>query len=166
VIRCPPVRGVAGESALDDASFGQPSSSIASSASIRRSGGDGTSSLPRHRRRLEHEESRRFRREDVEREQWMAQVIEHAEEEHEVELLPTPREVVHLQALELHSLLEFEHIGCPTRLPEVTLVRVDPEHVRAALRQFERVEAGVAATGSRPMRRPYDWSVMRRARDR
>ena len=80
----------------------------------------------------------------VEREQRVAQVVEHAHEEHEVEPLAQRADVVDRELAELD--LEPSHLGGEARLGEVALVAVDAEHARgAAPLHLDGVEAGVAA---------------------
>ena len=80
----------------------------------------------------------------VEREQRMAQVVEHAHEEHDVEPLAERADVVDGQLAELD--VEPVDLGGEARLRQIVLVGVDAEHARgAAALHLHRVEAGVAA---------------------
>ena len=75
----------------------------------------------------------------------MAQVIEDAHEEHEVERLVELDEIVDLHAPELEPLAHAELLRRPARLAQVVLIDVDREHVGAAPHELERIEARVAA---------------------
>ncbi len=80
----------------------------------------------------------------VEREQRMAQVVEHAQEQHDVEALAERGNVVDGELAELD--LGAADLGGEARLGEVAFVGVDSHHaVRAAPLHLDRVEAGVAA---------------------
>jgi hypothetical protein len=81
---------------------------------------------------------------EVEGQQRMAQMIEHAHEEHDVEALAQGTDVVDRELAELDVLAR--HFGREARLREVALVEIDAEHARgAALLHLDRVEAAVAA---------------------
>jgi hypothetical protein len=54
-------------------------------------------------------------------------------------------ELVELQAAQFDEILESELRACPLGLTEVAVLGIDGEDAGAALRQLERVEAGVAA---------------------
>ena len=80
----------------------------------------------------------------VERQQRMAQVIEHAHEEHEVEPLAERADVVDRQLAELD--VEPVDLGGEAGLREIVLVEIDAEHaLGAAPLHLDRVEAAVAA---------------------
>ena len=80
----------------------------------------------------------------VERQQRMAQVVEHAHEQHEVELLAERADVVDREVAEFD--VEAVDLGGEARLRQIVLVEVDAEHaLGAAPLHLHRVEAGVAA---------------------
>jgi hypothetical protein len=81
--------------------------------------------------------------EEVEREERVAQVVEHAHEQHEVEALAEGGDVVHRELPELD--VEAGDLAGEARLREVALVRVDPHDPGgAAALHLEREEPGVA----------------------
>ena len=81
----------------------------------------------------------------VEREQRVAQVVEHAHEDHEVEPLAERADVIDRELGEL-DVVEAERLGREPRLREIAVVAVDAEHPRrAAPLHLDRVEARVAA---------------------
>src|SRR5690606_3876051 len=74
----------------------------------------------------------------------MAQVIEHAHEDHEVEPLAELRDRVHVELTQLD--LVTEHLGRELSLREVARIGVDADDARgASALHLERVEPGVAA---------------------
>ena len=80
----------------------------------------------------------------VERQQRVAQVVEHAHEEHEVEALAQRADVVDGQLAELD--VEPGDLGGEAGLGQVVVVEVDAEHaLGAAPLHLDRVEAAVAA---------------------
>jgi hypothetical protein len=81
----------------------------------------------------------------IEREERMAQMVEHAHEDHEVELLADRGHIIDRQVGELDA-LEPEHLARQPRLGKVALVAVDAEHARrAAPLHLDRIETRVAA---------------------
>src|SRR5207253_4395528 len=73
------------------------------------------------------------------------QMVEHTHQEHEVPLLVTRGEIIHLHVPKLHTIGEAEFTRGPLRLPQEERLDVDSRDNGAALRQLEAVEAGVAA---------------------
>jgi hypothetical protein len=96
--------------------------------------------------RLEqHHVARDMFADQVEREQRMAQVVEHAHEDHEIELLTQRADIVDRQVAEL-DIIDTECRGGKTRLRQIAVVAIDAEHaVRATPLHLDRIEAGVAA---------------------
>jgi hypothetical protein len=81
---------------------------------------------------------------EVEREERVAEVVEHAHEDDEVEALPEAGDVVDVEAAELD--VEAGGLGGEAGLGEVALVAVHPEDAGgAAALHLEGVEAAVAA---------------------
>ena len=81
---------------------------------------------------------------EVEREQRVAQVVEHPEEEHEVEALVEGGDVVDRELAELD--VHAAHLGGEARLGEIAVVEIHGDHpVGAAPLHLDGVEAGVAA---------------------
>ncbi len=79
----------------------------------------------------------------VEREQRMAEVVEHSHEQHDVEAFTERRHVVHREASEFD--LDAGHLGGEARLIQVALVPVDADDaVGATAFHFDRIEAAVA----------------------
>ena len=114
------------------------------------SSGTSATALPPLLHRLEQQHVvRDVLADQVEREQRVAQVVEHAHEDHEVEALAQRRDVVDRQVAELDapSLAgPAQRLGRQPRLRQIALVAVDAEHPRrAAPLHLDRVEAGVAA---------------------
>ncbi len=81
----------------------------------------------------------------VESQQWMSQVVEHSQEPHEIELLAAGCQLVHGPFPELNVILQSVFARGPTRLREIVRVDIDTRHLRAAARQLEAIEPGIAA---------------------
>src|SRR5205085_1225088 len=82
---------------------------------------------------------------DVEREQRVAEVIEHAHEDDHVELLAEFADIVDIHFAEL-DVVVADDAGGEAALFEIRLIAVDGYDARgAALLHLDRVEAGVAA---------------------
>ena len=96
-------------------------------------------------KRLVHQEvARDMVVDQVERQQRMAQVVEHAHEEDDIEPLPQTRHIVHRQLSEI-DFGAFDFRGEPG-LRQVARVEVDADHPGgAAAFHLQRVEASVAA---------------------
>jgi hypothetical protein len=77
-------------------------------------------------------------------------VVEHTEEQHDVEGVGQPGQVVDVQLPQLDPLRDAELLGGEPGLGEEVRVVVDAEDVGAALGQLEGVVAGVAADVERP----------------
>src|SRR4051812_47139962 len=83
---------------------------------------------------------------EVEGEERVAQMIEHAHEDHEVEGLADRTDVIDVELGELDYIVVAEHLGGEPGLIEIALVAVDAEHAaRSAAFHFDRIEAGIAA---------------------
>src|SRR5437016_2313878 len=80
----------------------------------------------------------------IEREQWMSQVVQHAHEKHDVKPLSQGGNVVDGQLAKLD--VDAGDFRGEPRLGEVPAVGVDADHaVGVAALHLDRVEAGVAA---------------------
>src|SRR5690606_17925260 len=80
---------------------------------------------------------------EVQRQQRVAQVIEDAHEQHDVEPLAQARNVVDRKAAQLD--VHATHLRSETRLREAILVEIDGDHAsRAATLHFDGVEAAAA----------------------
>src|SRR6185437_14611103 len=101
--------------------------------------------LARHGERLQDHPAGRQPSHHVQREQRMAQVIQHAEEADEVELLPTGGELVDGGLPERQVGLEAELARRPAGLLEIARLDVDRGDLSTAPRELEAVEPGVAA---------------------
>src|SRR4051812_21941351 len=144
-VRDPPVAGVAGVALLDEVQPGP--GRVVEGRAI----GEGIVGRPGHLRgaaaqhRLEYEAApHRVLPQQVEGEQRIAQVIEDAHEQHQIEFLAETADVVDRSLVELD--VEAEAIGEQPRLTQVERLAVDADDVRrAAPLHLERVEPRVAA---------------------
>src|SRR5438309_7123214 len=75
----------------------------------------------------------------------MPQMVEHAHENHEVELLSQATDFINVELREL-DVVEAQRFCRKPRLRKIALVAVDTEHATgAAALHLDRIEAGVAA---------------------
>ena len=81
---------------------------------------------------------------EVQREQRVPQVVEHAHEQHDVEALVEPTDLEHRQLAQLD--VDAADLGGEAGLREVALVAVDAEHALGATAlHLDGIEAAVAA---------------------
>src|SRR4051812_25624868 len=82
---------------------------------------------------------------EIQREQRMAQMVEHAHEDHEVKPLAQRAYIVHVELREF-DVVKAQRFTRQSCLSEITLVTVNAEDaIRAAALHFDRIKAGVAA---------------------
>src|SRR4051794_4655734 len=80
----------------------------------------------------------------IERQQRVAQVIEHAQEEHDIKFFVQKRDVVNRQTTKLD--VEPVHLGCKAGLIQILVFAVDTEHARGtATLHLDRIETCIAA---------------------
>jgi hypothetical protein len=100
--------------------------------------------LARHSQSLEHHRVTHPLGDDIEAEERVAQVIEHAHEQHEIPLFAGGSEIVHLHVPELDTIAQRELACRPIRLAKEQRLHIDTGDLRAAPRELEGVEARVA----------------------
>src|SRR3954451_2668266 len=72
-------------------------------------------------------------------------MIENAHEENEVPSALHPSEIIDLPTLKAANFVQPQHGGSPSGLRQIVGVSINAQHLRAASRQLEGVEAGIAA---------------------
>ena len=147
VVRRPPIGRVARKMVLEERHFRPPGLqhlvAVVEPAAVRVQ----FDVIARHRQRLKHHQPAHAPRHQVEPEHRVAQVVENAHEQHEVErCVAEPRQVVHLHALEPHAPCHVRtELACsPSGLAQVALIKIDPKDRCAPASELKRVKPRIA----------------------